>query len=45
MSVVGDGGGEGDLSHVPIGGCSVTHVLSGGWKRRILAMYAVEDAQ
>ena len=34
MSPVGDGGGEEDLCHVRSGGCSVTHVLSGGWWRR-----------
>ena len=31
---VGDGEGENDLSHVHNGGCSVTHVPSGGWGRR-----------
>ena len=32
MSLVGDGGGEEeDLCHVRSGGCSVTHVPSGGW--------------
>ena len=34
MSPVGDGGGEEELWHVRSGGCSVTHVLSGGWERR-----------
>ena len=34
MSPVGDGGGEEELCHVRSGGCSVTHVLSGGWERR-----------
>ena len=34
MSLVGDGGGEEDLCHVRSGGCSVTHVPSGGWGRR-----------
>ena len=45
MSLVGDGGGEEedavgermgeeDLCHVRSGGCSVTHVPSGGWWRR-----------
>ena len=34
MSLVGDGGGEEDLWHVRSGGCSVTHVPSGGWWRR-----------
>ena len=33
MSPVG-GGGEEDLCHVRSGGCSVTHVLNGGWERR-----------
>ena len=33
MSPVGDGGGEEDLFHVCTGGCSVTHVPSGGWER------------
>ena len=33
MSPVGDGGGEEDLCHVCTGGCSVTHVPSGGWAR------------
>ena len=31
---MGDGGGEEDLCHVRSGGCSVTHVPSGGWWRR-----------
>ena len=31
---MGDGGGEEDLYHVRSGGCSVTHVPSGGWGRR-----------
>ena len=31
MSLVGDGGGEEELWHVRSGGCSVTHVPSGGW--------------
>ena len=43
MSPVGDGGGEEELCHVRSGGCSVTHVLSGGWERRICVMYAVGD--
>ena len=30
MSPVGDGGGEEQLCHVRSGGCSVTHVPSGG---------------
>ena len=30
----GDGGGEENFSNVPSGGCSVTHVTSGGWERR-----------
>ena len=30
MSPVGDGGGEEELCHVRSGGCSVTHVPSGG---------------
>ena len=30
MSLVGDGGGEEELCHVPSGGCSVTHVPNGG---------------
>ena len=34
MSLVGDGGGEEELSHVRSGGCSVTHVRSGGWWKR-----------
>ena len=34
MSPVGDEGGEEELCHVRSGGCSVTHVLSGGWERR-----------
>ena len=34
MSPVGGGGGEEDLCHVRSGGCSVTHVLNGGWERR-----------
>ena len=34
MSPVGDEGGEEELCHVRSGGCSVTHVLSGGWWRR-----------
>ena len=34
MSSVGDRRGKEDLSHVRSGGCSVTHVLSGGWERR-----------
>ena len=34
MSPVGDGGGEEELCHVRSGGCSVTHVLSGGWERK-----------
>ena len=34
MSPVGDGGGEEELWHVRSGGCSVTHVLSGGWERK-----------
>ena len=34
MSPVGDGGGEEDHCHVCSGGCSVTHVPSGGWERR-----------
>ena len=34
MSLVGDGGGEEELWHVRSGGCSVTHVPSGGWWRR-----------
>ena len=34
MSPVGDGGGEEELCHVRSGGCSVTHVPSGGWGRR-----------
>ena len=34
MSPVGDGGGEEELCHVRSGGCSVTHVPSGGWWRR-----------
>ena len=42
MSLVGDGGGEEDLCHVCSGGCSVTHVPSGGWWR-ICVMYAVGD--
>ena len=33
MSLVGDGGGEEELWHVRSGGCSVTHVPSGGWER------------
>ena len=40
---MGDGGGEEDLSHVRSGGRSVTHVSSGGWERRISAMYTVSD--
>ena len=42
MSPVGDGRGEEDLCHVRSGGCSVTHVPSGGWWR-ICVMYAVGD--
>ena len=42
---MGDGGGEEDLCHVRTGGGSVTHVPSGGWERRISAMYAVGDTQ
>ena len=34
MSLVGDGGGEEELCYVRSGGCSVTHVSSGGWERR-----------
>ena len=34
MYPVGDGGGEEDLCHLPSGGCSVTHVPSGGWERK-----------
>ena len=34
MSPVGDGGGKEELCHVRSGGCSVTHVPSGGWERR-----------
>ena len=34
MSPVGDAGGEEDHSHVHSGGCSATHVPSGGWGRR-----------
>ena len=34
MFPVRDGGGEEDLSHVRIGGHSVTHVPGGGWGRR-----------
>ena len=34
MFPVGDGRGEEDLCHVRSGGCSVTHVPSGGWERR-----------
>ena len=34
MSPVGDGGGEQELCHVRSGGCSVTHVPSGGRERR-----------
>ena len=34
MSPVGDEGGEEELCHVRSGGCSVTHVPSGGWWRR-----------
>ena len=54
MSLVGDGGGEEDLCHVRSGGCSVTHVPSGGWWRRGGsvsctqwgdAQYAVGDTQ
>ena len=45
MSLVGDWGGEEGLCHVRSGGHSVTHVHSGGWERRISAMYAVGDAQ
>ena len=40
---VGDGRGKEDLCHVRSGGCSMTHVPSGGWERRISAMYAVAD--
>ena len=36
MSPVGDGGGEEELCHVRSGGCSVTHVPSGGlWRRGV----------
>ena len=31
---MGDGGGEEELWHVRSGGCSVTHLPSGGWERR-----------
>ena len=31
---MGDGGGEEELWHARSGGCSVTHVPSGGWERR-----------
>ena len=31
---VGDGRGKEDLCHVRSGGCSVTHVPSGGWERK-----------
>ena len=31
---MGDGGGEEELWYVRSGGCSVTHVPSGGWWRR-----------
>ena len=34
MFPVGDDGGEEELWHVRSGGCSVTHVPSGGWWRR-----------
>ena len=34
MSLVGDGGGEEDLWHERIRGCSVRHIPSGGWDRR-----------
>ena len=34
MYPVGDGRGEEDLCHVRSGGCSVTHVPSGGWERK-----------
>ena len=48
MSPVEDGGEEDDLSHVCSGGPSVTKVPM-QWEiaeeRRILAVYAVEDAQ
>ena len=38
MSPVGDGGGEEELCHVHSGGCSVTHIPSGGrWRRGALA--------
>ena len=43
MSPVGDGGGEEELCHVRSGGCSVTHVPSGGWEERGV-MYAVGDS-
>ena len=38
MSLVGDDGGEEELWHVRSGGCSMTHVPSGGWGRRIGAL-------
>ena len=34
MFPVGDGAGQEELWHVHSGGCSVTHVASGGWERR-----------
>ena len=34
MYPVGDGRGEEELCHVRSGGCSVTHVPSGGWERK-----------
>ena len=34
MYPVRNGGGEEDLCHLPSGGCSVTHVPSGGWERK-----------
>ena len=34
MYPVGDGRGKENLCHVRSGGCSVTHVPSGGWERR-----------
>ena len=44
MSLVGDGGGEENLCHVRSGGHSVTHVPSGGWRRRGGSLPCIQGA-